>query len=159
MPLYRTSDDAARFLWPLGFFREHNFPSPANSKSTLGEIRYVIPRFGAYLVTFRMRSINPTDFKDGAVRLPTPKDQRLKYFCERLLHRHRRIAENRWKDSKRLIRYQGKWHTHPEGLPTPSGLDTNEWKRLARGLQDGRPMLAAIVGQKDLRTHELISRT
>ncbi|MBM3111657.1 Mov34/MPN/PAD-1 family protein [Pseudomonas sp. W15-Feb18] len=110
-------------------------------------------------MTFHMCSINPTDFKDGAVRLPAPKDQRLKYLIERLLHGHRRIAEKRWKDSNRLIRCLGEWHTHPEDFPAPSGLDINEWKRACKGCQDDRLMLAAIVGQRDLRIHELIWRT
>ncbi|HGN2220474.1 TPA: Mov34/MPN/PAD-1 family protein [Pseudomonas aeruginosa] len=83
--------------------------------------------------------------------IPTPKDRRLKYFFERLLHGHQRIAEKRWKDSNGLVRYVGEWHTHPEDYPTPSGLDISEWQKLAKGRRDGRPMLASIVGRKGLR--------
>lgn len=89
--------------------------------------------------------------------VPTPNDQRHKYFFERLLHGHKRIMEKRWRDSSRLIRYLGEWHTHPEDLPTPSGLDINEWQRLAKGRRDGRPMLAAIVGREDLRVEYMCS--
>ncbi|WP_235814811.1 Mov34/MPN/PAD-1 family protein [Pseudomonas syringae group genomosp. 3] len=59
--------------------------------------------------------------------VPTPKDRRLKYFFERLLHGHQGIAERRWRDSDGLVRYVGEWHTHPEDHPMPSGLDINEW--------------------------------
>ncbi|EZQ19373.1 hypothetical protein CF98_02665 [Halopseudomonas bauzanensis] len=89
--------------------------------------------------------------------VPTPKDQRLKYFFERMLHGHQWIAEKRWRDSNKLIRYLGEWHTHPEDLPTPSELDINEWQRLAKRRRDGRPMLAAIVGRKDLRVEYMCS--
>ncbi|MGQ4879325.1 Mov34/MPN/PAD-1 family protein [Billgrantia sp. LNSP4103-1] len=88
---------------------------------------------------------------------PTPKDQRHKYFFERLLHGHQRIVEKRWKDSNTLIRYLGEWHTHPEDHPTPSRLDINEWQRLAKGRRDGRPMLAAIIGRKGLRVEYMSS--
>lgn len=91
------------------------------------------------------------------VTVPTPKDQRLKYFFERLLHGHQRIAEKRWRDSNRLIRYLGEWHTHPEDFPIPSGLDISEWQRLAKGRRDGRPMLAAIVGRKNLHVEYMNS--
>lgn len=85
------------------------------------------------------------------VTVPTPSDRRLKYFFERLTDGHRAICERRWRDSGGLVRYVGEWHTHPEDYPTPSGLDIGEWQRLAASRRDGRPMLAAIVGRKDLR--------
>lgn len=84
--------------------------------------------------------------------VPTPKDRRLKYFFERLLHGHQSIAERRWRESNGLIRYVGEWHTHPEDHPTPSGLDIAEWQRLASDRRDRRPMLATIVGRESLRT-------
>lgn len=83
--------------------------------------------------------------------VPTPKDHRLKYFFERLLHGHQGIAERRWRDTNGLVRYLGEWHTHPEDRPTPSGLDISEWRKLASSRKDRRPMLAAIVGRQDLR--------
>jgi integrative and conjugative element protein (TIGR02256 family) len=85
------------------------------------------------------------------VTVPTPNDQRLKYYFERLLYGHQRIAEQRWRDSNRLIRYLGEWHTHPEDIPIPSGLDISEWQKLAKNRRDGRAMLATIVGHKELR--------
>lgn len=89
--------------------------------------------------------------------VPTPKDQRLRYFFERMLYGHMRIAEKRWRDSNGLIRYLGEWHTHPEDFPIPSYLDVSEWHRLAKSRRDGRPMLAAIVGRKDLRVEYMNS--
>ncbi|MFY1664527.1 Mov34/MPN/PAD-1 family protein [Pseudomonas sp. Pseu.R1] len=89
--------------------------------------------------------------------VPTPKDRRLKYFFERLLHGHRSIAEQRWRESNGLIRYLGEWHTHPEDHPTPSGLDVTEWQKLAAARRDGRPLLAVIVGRKSLRVEYMQS--
>ncbi|MBD8577551.1 Mov34/MPN/PAD-1 family protein [Pseudomonas syringae] len=82
---------------------------------------------------------------------PTPKDKRLKYFFERLLHGHQSIAERRWRESNGLVRYVGEWHTHPEDYPNPSGLDISEWQKLAAARRDGRPLLATIIGRKSLR--------
>jgi len=89
--------------------------------------------------------------------VPTPKDRRLKYFFERLLHGHQNIAERRWRQSNGLVRYAGEWHTHPENNPTPSSLDVSEWQKLAAARRDGRPLLAAIVGRENLRVEYMQS--
>jgi integrative and conjugative element protein (TIGR02256 family) len=81
---------------------------------------------------------------------PTSQDRRLKYFFERMIHGHKSVAERRWRESNGLVRYIGEWHTHPQNLPTPSGMDVNEWKDLAQGRSDRRPLLAVIVGRQDL---------
>lgn len=83
--------------------------------------------------------------------VPTPKDRRLRYFFERLLHGHKGIAERRWRESNGLVRYVGEWHTHPENHPTPPSLDISEWQKLAVARRDGRPLLASIVGRESLR--------
>lgn len=83
--------------------------------------------------------------------IPTPTDRRFKYLFERLPFGHSIIANRRWSASKGLIRYVGEWHTHPQDNPTPSSTDIYEWEKLARHRLDGRPLLAVIVGRKDLR--------
>jgi hypothetical protein len=39
---------------------------------------------------------------------------------------------------------------HPQDYPTPSGLDRTEWTKLSKRRADGRPILAVIVGRKNL---------
>ena len=88
--------------------------------------------------------------------VPTRWDRRFRYMFERMWFGHRSIAQNRWKVSGGTVRYVGEWHTHPQDVPRPSGLDSTEWKKLARNRADGRPVLAVIVGRRELYV-ELIS--
>lgn len=82
--------------------------------------------------------------------VPTEWDKRFRYLFERMPFGHEVIALSRWTASNGTIRYLGEWHTHPEDHPHPSGLDRSEWNRLAANRRDKRPMLAVIVGRKDL---------
>lgn len=88
--------------------------------------------------------------------VPTFWDKRFRYLFERLPFGHRGIAETRWRNSGGTIRYLGEWHTHPEDYPTPSSLDRREWAALATKRQDGRPVLAVVVGRCGLHV-ELMS--
>lgn len=82
--------------------------------------------------------------------IPTKWDKRFRTMFERMPFGHRAIALSRWNASGGKVRYLGEWHTHPEDYPTPSGLDRSEWNRLSRQRQDGRSMLAVIVGRRSL---------
>lgn len=88
--------------------------------------------------------------------IPSAWDTRLRYFFDRLPFGHGSIASARWKDSDGIIRYLGEWHTHPEDIPHPSGIDRSEWKRVSKRRLDGRPLLAIIVGRKELHV-ELVT--
>ena len=81
---------------------------------------------------------------------PTVWDKRLRYFFERMPFGHELIALARWKASQGTVRYLGEWHTHPEDDPTPSSIDRSEWDALSSKRLDKRPMLAVIVGRKNL---------
>ncbi|WP_238541939.1 Mov34/MPN/PAD-1 family protein [Acidovorax sp. CF316] len=70
---------------------------------------------------------------------PTVDDLRSRCSFERLPQGHAEISQKMWSDSRGTVRYLGEWHTHPEDLPTPSGIDRSEWKRLASGRKDKRP--------------------
>lgn len=81
---------------------------------------------------------------------PSMWDRRFRFLFERMPYFHHRVARKHWKESDGLIRYIGEWHTHPEDYPRPSSIDLREWKILAEGRSDGRPLLAVIVGCLDL---------
>jgi integrative and conjugative element protein (TIGR02256 family) len=63
---------------------------------------------------------------------------------------HRAIARRLWRGSGGLTRYIGEWHTHPQEDPSPSSIDLDEWRKLAKLRLDERPLLAVIVGQSSL---------
>ena len=88
---------------------------------------------------------------------PTKWDRRLRYFFERMSLGHSAIAQARWTDSGGMVRYVGEWHTHPQDYPYPSGTDRTEWNKLSCAREDGRLMLAVIVGRRDLYI-ELVPR-
>lgn len=81
---------------------------------------------------------------------PTAHDRRMRYFFERLPLGHATVAQQRWNKSRGTVRYLGEWHTHPQDVPTPSGTDRSEWRRMASERKDKRPFLAVIVGRTDL---------
>jgi integrative and conjugative element protein (TIGR02256 family) len=81
---------------------------------------------------------------------PSFWDKRFRFLFERMPYFHHRLAMKRWKESNGLVRYIGEWHTHPENYPSPSSIDLKEWQILAADRVDGRPLLALIVGCKDI---------
>jgi len=87
---------------------------------------------------------------------PTTGDLRSRYSFERLPQGHAEVALKMWSDSLGTVRYLGEWHSHPQDLPIPSGIDRSEWKRLASERKDKRPFLAVIVGKAGLHV-ELVS--
>lgn len=81
---------------------------------------------------------------------PTRLDRQFRCHFERLPFGHRAVARRLWRSSAGTIRYIGEWHTHPQDIPTPSGIDLDEWRKLANVRSDKRPLLAVIVGCQGL---------
>lgn len=81
---------------------------------------------------------------------PTRLDRQLRYLFERLPFGHRAVAKRQWRQSAGITRYIGEWHTHPQDIPVPSGIDLDEWRKLAKKRADKRPLLAVIVGRQGL---------
>jgi integrative and conjugative element protein (TIGR02256 family) len=81
---------------------------------------------------------------------PTRFDRQLRFLFERLPFGHRAVAKRQWHLSAGTTRYIGEWHTHPQDIPLPSGIDLIEWQKLAKKRADKRPLLAVIVGRHDL---------
>ena len=79
--------------------------------------------------------------------VPSRLDQRLPMFFSRSAWGHRAVAQRLWRGSGGMTRYLGDWHTHPEDVPSPSGIDLREWRKLALARNDERPALSVIVGR------------
>lgn len=45
---------------------------------------------------------------------------------------HFELAQHLWRESKGTVGYVGEWHTHPEAQPKPSGVDTNQWRKVLK---------------------------
>jgi len=81
---------------------------------------------------------------------PSRLDRQFRYLFERLPFGHRAVAKRLWRASSGTTRYIGEWHTHPQDIPTPSGIDLDEWRKLAKMRADKLPLLAVIVGRERL---------
>lgn len=77
--------------------------------------------------------------------LPQAEDHSSRFQFTRAKQPHQDIALARWEESSGTIDYLGDWHTHPEGNPSPSGLDASEWRKIY--LPRAVPMLFIILGR------------
>jgi len=93
------------------------------------------------------------DGSDAAVEevtLPGKGDKQSRFgFFRSSYHQH--LAEKYWKRTDGEGTYLGLWHTHPEPVPHPSGIDTDDWKRaLKKDVFHGKGLLFAIVGTREM---------
>jgi integrative and conjugative element protein (TIGR02256 family) len=97
---------------------------------------------GVLLGTIHVRGLLVT-----VATTPTRLDRQFRYLFERLPFGHRAVAKRLWRSTGGTTRYIGEWHTHPQDIPTPSAIDQEEWRKLAKVRADKRPLLAVIVGR------------
>jgi integrative and conjugative element protein (TIGR02256 family) len=80
--------------------------------------------------------------------VPQVRDHSSRFRFHRLPDGHQAFVDAAWRRSKGHEAYLGEWHSHPENLPTPSGVDRASWATtLAR---HGRPLVFLIVGRTGL---------
>ena len=82
---------------------------------------------------------------------PLPGDKRGRYFFHRAQKAHQRVIEQVWQASGGTRTYLGEWHTHPEPQPTPSCIDTCDWRRKLRQDQYFDRLFFFIVGTEQVR--------
>ena len=63
---------------------------------------------------------------------------------------HQRVVCGMFARSGGRSIYLGTWHTHPEPVPTPSGIDRKDWAACLRANR-GRPLAFALVGTDRIR--------
>lgn len=77
--------------------------------------------------------------------VPMRQDRRSRFSFVRRDPGHQRTALAAWQTSGRTVNFVGEWHTHPEEVPTPSGVDRNTWvHEMARRRSD--PLVFVIAG-------------
>lgn len=76
--------------------------------------------------------------------LPMAGDQASRFSFRRGRAGHSEIARKRWLQSRHVVDWLGEWHSHPEAIPRPSGIDLASWDQIT----DRRraPMLFLILG-------------
>lgn len=78
---------------------------------------------------------------------PTASDLRSRLRFFRAKTPTQKAIELAWKVSGGGRNYLGEWHTHPENVPVPSGVDLDNWRRLARTAQyEQESLFFVIVG-------------
>ena len=82
---------------------------------------------------------------------PTRWDKRFRSFFFRS-NKHNRLVYKVWCDSDRTETLIGLWHTHPEPVPTPSGVDFEDWRKtLFHGDYVGDFLVFMIIGTQQIR--------
>jgi len=99
------------------------------------------PEAGGILLGYR----RDPHFEVTEITEPGTTDIRKRIFFDRCDPSHQKTAVRVWRESEKFIDYIGDWHSHPEPLPTPSGYDLNQWRKL-RKKTNFDPMIQIIVG-------------
>lgn len=85
-----------------------------------------------------------------AVTTPMPRDSRSRSSFALRDPGHQRAVCRRFASSDGRMIYLGTWHTHPELVPTPSGIDRNDWVACLRANRK-RPLAFVLVGTEEVR--------
>lgn len=75
---------------------------------------------------------------------PCPADKRSRMGFQRTDKLHQAKALAAWRESGGVVDYIGEWHSHPEQHPSPSSIDTREWRSICQFQR--KPMVFLIAG-------------
>ncbi len=89
---------------------------------------------------------------------PMVNDIRSQFFFQREVEGHAAAAVDAWRAGNYLVDYVGEWHTHPQGIPIPSGIDRAEWHKLSAGRSNDIPLIAVVVGTQALHVEFLTNQ-
>lgn len=104
--------------------------------------------------------IGTRDVVVDRVTAPMPGDRRSTTSFTRRKRRHQRALDDEWSRSGGTRVYLGEWHTHPEPVPRPSGVDMDDWRRrLEEDIVESRSVFFLIVGQTEMCAWEGSRRT
>jgi integrative and conjugative element protein (TIGR02256 family) len=57
---------------------------------------------------------------------------------------HQGVALRRWRETSHTMDWVGEWHSHPQSIPAPSGIDLGSWREITADRD--APMVFLIVG-------------
>lgn len=64
------------------------------------------------------------------VTAPMPLDDRSRYHFHRRDPKHLETVEREYEITRGHINLLGEWHTHPQKNPSPSTIDTRQWREI-----------------------------
>lgn len=89
------------------------------------------------------------------VTVPMRGDRRTRTTFRRDARSHQKIIDARWDTSRGTCQYLGEWHSHPEAIPSPSGVDLTDWRRRIQSDRfDSESLFFLIVGTVAVRAWE-----
>lgn len=124
------------------------------SAGVVGEMnRYVQNKQGvmeAGGVILGRHILDGEDIVADLVTVPACDDQRSRHRFFRGREEHQAVIDGVWQESERTCTYLGEWHTHPERVPSPSGVDRSDWQRKLKEDQFyGDVLFFVIVGIRE----------
>ena len=92
-----------------------------------------------------------TELKLSLATPPMKKDFRSRHNFKILDPHHQHMVDKEWADSDGFRFFLGFWHTHPQAIPAPSGLDRTEWKNNYKlNKKQMKSLFYPIIGTKEI---------
>jgi len=99
--------------------------------------------------------LDTNDVVIDKISFPMPGDKATRTTFFRKKKSHQQVIDREWESSNQTCTYLGEWHTHPEPYPSPSCIDSINWKRkLKRDIVDSDSLFFLIVGTVEMRMWE-----
>lgn len=89
---------------------------------------------------------------------PMPDDIRKRTRYIRKDKGHLNFYQDLYDKNNGIYRYVGEWHTHPEKIPRYSGIDRNNWKRIAQNDNGNDFHYHVIAGTEAIRIWKIKCR-
>ena len=97
-----------------------------------------------------------SDIVVDAVTKPTRVDKQSRFRFFRSAEPAQAAVNAAWAASGGTKIYLGEWHTHPEDVPRPSGVDLRDWRRVAKQARfEQDALFFTIVGRTTVAVWEL----
>ena len=99
--------------------------------------------------------IGEYDASEGCMRLtdmsfPYTGDLQSVFRFFRKSKGHQELMDQLWEESGHTKAYLGEWHTHPQDIPIPSGVDRRNWKQISKRNCNFDESYFIIIGRKAL---------
>jgi integrative and conjugative element protein (TIGR02256 family) len=110
------------------------------------------PEAGGVLLGRHIRGSD--DLIVDSVTTPMKGDRRSRRRFRRGKKGHQAAIDEAWRESNGTCTYLGEWHSHPEGVPTPSLIDRLDWGRKLLVDRYAAPIFFVIIGIWEIRVWE-----
>lgn len=106
-----------------------------------------IPESGGYIMGYQ--EIKTKNITLSSMTAPQKNDIRTRFYCMLKDVAHKTFLSLQ---AERKNYYMGVWHTHPQAIPSPSGIDWDDWyKTLHEDKMGCAYAFFIIIGTEDFR--------